>query len=66
MKTKHTPATPFETWEHRSFRMEQDRAKLIEALRVCADWMCEAYEGSDQRERGDEARALLRSLGEDA
>ena len=38
--------------------------KLVEALRDCAEWLCEAHQGSDQWERGHAARALLSELGE--
>jgi len=80
MTTKHTPATPYITTscdaefqanadEGRKYRAEQDRRanayqQLVEALRDCAEWLCEAHQGSDQWERGHAARALLSELGE--
>lgn len=35
---------------------------MIEALRECADWLCEAHPHSDQWERGQKARALLKRI----
>jgi len=34
--------------------------ELLEALRECADWLCECHEGTDQWERGQKARAVIR------
>lgn len=32
---------------------------MLAALEECADWMCEAHEGSDQWERGQVVRAAI-------
>ena len=76
MTTNHTPATPL-PWLNLSpgvgprakdvaYRIHAANAypKLVEALRDCAEWLCEAHQGSDQWERGHAARALLSELGE--
>jgi len=35
---------------------------LIAAAESAADWMCEAHEGTDQWERGQELRAALKKM----
>ncbi len=36
--------------------------ELIEAAVCAADWLCEAHEGTDQRERGDRLRLALNNF----
>lgn len=70
LATVHRTASPNPMW--RQDEEDEANARLIAAapdllatLEECADWMCEAHEGSDQWERGQAAYAAITKAKEE-
>lgn len=43
-------------------RHNQRLAELLEAAKNAADWLCDSYKGSDQRERGERLNEAIRAM----